>query len=238
MKNKKIIALIIFLIIIILVAIVVAFSILNSSQEENLNEVNMQNINNANEINTLENNNSVNENSQNNENQNNKNQNNENQNNENQTNTKLNENDTDDTQTSETNNNKINENGGTQNMNNQSEEIKINLIINNKTFTATLNNNETARQLVSMFPMTLNMSDLHSNEKYNYLDTTLTTNSNRPGRINAGDIKLYGNNCLVVFYESFSNSYNYTDLGKVDNVNAFVSELGSGSVNIRFELAN
>ena len=160
------------------------------------------------------------------------------QNNENRTNTELSENSTDDTQTSETNNNQINENGGIENMNNQNEKIKINLIVNNKTFTATLNNNETVRQLVSMFPMTLNMSDLHSNEKYNYLDTTLTTNSNISGRINAGDIKLYGNDCLVVFYESFSNSYSYTDLGRVDNVNAFVSELGSGSVNIKFELAN
>lgn len=176
MKNKKIIALIIFLIIIVLAAIIIAFSMSNSDQEENLNEVNMQNTNNVNE--------------------------------------------------------------GSENMNNQSEEIKINLIVNNKTFSATLNNNETVRQLVSMFPMTLNMSDLHSNEKYNYLDTTLTTNSNRSGRINAGDIKLYGNDCLVVFYESFNNSYSYTDLGRVDDVNGFVSELGSGSVNIRFELAN
>ena len=223
MKNKKIIALIILLIIVILVAIVIAFSRSNSSQDENLNESNMQNTNNVNEINTLENNNSVGENLQ---------------NNGNQTNTELSETNTVDIQTSEANNNQINENGGTQNMNNQNEEIKINLIVNNKTFTATLDNNETVRQLVSMFPITIQMSDLNSNEKYNYLDTTLTTNCNRPGRINAGDIKLYGNNCLVVFYESFSNSYSYTDLGRVDNVETFVSELGSGSVNIRFELAN
>ena len=223
MKNKKIIALIILLIIVILVAIVIAFSRSNSSQDENLNESNMQNTNNVNEINTLENNNSVGENLQ---------------NNGNQTNTELSETNTVDIQTSEANNNQINENGGTQNMNNQNEEIKINLIVNNKTFTATLDNNETVRQLVSMFPITIQMSDLNSNEKYNYLDTTLTTNSNRPGRINAGDIKLYGNNCLVVFYESFSSSYSYTDLGRVDNVETFASELGSGSVNIRFELAN
>lgn len=223
MRNKKIISLIILLIIVIIIATVIAFSMSNLNQKENLNVANMQNTNNVNKINTFENNNSISENLQ---------------NNENRTNTELSENSTDDTQTIETNNNQINENGGIENMNNQNEKIKINLIVNNKTFTATLNNNETVRQLVSMFPMTLNMSDLHSNEKYNYLDTTLTTNSNISGRINAGDIKLYGNDCLVVFYESFSNSYSYTDLGRVDNVNAFVSELGSGSVNIKFELAN
>ncbi len=119
-----------------------------------------------------------------------------------------------------------------------SEEIRINLIINNKYFTATLENNKTVQELIQNFPMTLNMSDLHSNEKYNYLDSSLTTNSTIPSMIYAGDIKLYGNNCLVVFYDDFKNSYSYTNLGKIDNVEEFVSELGSGSVNIRFELAN
>lgn len=122
-------------------------------------------------------------------------------------------------------------------MNNQNEEIKINLTINNKTFSATLENNVTTRELISMFPMTLNMSELNSNEKYNYLDTDLTTNSSRQSRINEGDIKLYGSNCLVVFYESFNTSYSYTNLGTVDDVDSFVSELGNGSVTITFDVA-
>ena len=121
------------------------------------------------------------------------------------------------------NTNIINEEMNTMN----NEEIKINLIVNNKTFTATLENNQTVQELIQNFPMTLNMSDLHSNEKYNYLNSSLTTNSSIPRMINAGDIKLYGNNCLVVFYDDFRNSYSYTNLGKVDNVDDFVTELGS-----------
>ena len=132
------------------------------------------------------------------------------------------------TQTEETNN-------GSDNMNN--EEIRVNLIVNNKTFSATLENNETTRKLIEMFPMTLNMSEMNSNEKYNYLDSNLPTNTTSPRTINAGDIKLYGNNCLVVFYKTFSTPYSYTNLGKVDNVNDFINELGRGNVNIRFELA-
>lgn len=127
---------------------------------------------------------------------------------------------------------------GSENMTNQSENIKINLIVNNKTFSATLNNNETVKELISMFPMTLHMSDLNANEKYHYLDSSLVTNSSNPRRINAGDIKLYGNNCLVVFYDSFSTSYSYTDLGKVDDVEGFVSELGRGDVTMTFELVD
>ena len=135
------------------------------------------------------------------------------------------------------NNNEINNNLiGDNNMNNQNEEIKISLVVNNRNFSATLENNETTNELINMFPLTLNMSDLNSNEKYNYLETSLTTNSTNPRRINAGDIKLYGDNCLVVFYESFNTSYSYTNLGKIDNVNDFVSELGSGDVTITFDL--
>ncbi len=127
---------------------------------------------------------------------------------------------------------------GSENVDTQSEDIKINIIVNDKTFSATLYNNETVEQLIQMFPITLNMSDLNSNEKYFYLDNTLTTDSSIPNIINAGDIKLYGNNCLVIFYETFSTSYSYTDLGQVDNVDEFVSELGSGSVSISFEIAD
>lgn len=140
-------------------------------------------------------------------------------------------------ETSQLNNSEENISSENDNMNNQSKEIKINLIVNNKTFSATLEDNGTTRELISMFPMTLNMSDLNSNEKYNYLDSRLTTNSTSPRRINAGDIKLYGSNCLVVFYESFNTTYSYTNLGKVDNANAFVDELGRGGVTITFEIA-
>lgn len=115
------------------------------------------------------------------------------------------------------------------------ENIKIKLSINNKTFSATLNNNETVKGLIERLPLTLNMQDLNSNEKYNYLDFSLPTSPSRPNRINAGDIKLFGDDCLVIFYESFNTSYNYTDLGKIDNAEGFLAELGNGSVTITFE---
>lgn len=115
------------------------------------------------------------------------------------------------------------------------ENIKIKLSINNKTFSATLNNNETVKGLIERLPLTLNMQDLNSNEKYNYLDFSLPTSPSRPNRINAGDIKLFGDDCLVIFYESFNTSYNYTDLGKIDNSEGFLAELGNGSVTITFE---
>ncbi len=41
---------------------------------------------------------------------------------------------------------------------------------------------------------------------------------------------LYGDNCLVIFYETFSNSYNYTYIGHIDDIVDLENILGSGNV--------
>lgn len=107
--------------------------------------------------------------------------------------------------------------------------IKIN--INNKTFNAVLEQNETAKQFANMLPQSFNMSELNGNEKYVYLDTTLPTDSFSPKHIKAGDIMLYGNNCLVVFYKSFETSYSYTKIGHIENF----EDLGNNDITIIFE---
>lgn len=111
--------------------------------------------------------------------------------------------------------------------------MKINLTINGNNFTATLEDNETTRELLNRLPLELNMSELNGNEKYYYFDDSLPTNSYRPGSINTGDIILYGNDCLVIFYESFNTTYSYTRIGRIDNANNLDKVVGSGSVNVR-----
>ena len=111
--------------------------------------------------------------------------------------------------------------------------MKINLTINGNNFTATLEDNETTRELLNRLPLELYMSELNGNEKYYYFDDSLPTNSYRPGSINTGDIMLYGNDCLVIFYESFNTTYSYTRIGRIDNANNLDKVVGSGSVNVR-----
>ena len=78
-------------------------------------------------------------------------------------------------------------------------ETVITITVSGQTFSATLLDNETARQLAEQLPLTLNMSELNGNEKYFYMDMELPTDSYQPGQINAGDLMLYGDNCLVLF---------------------------------------
>ena len=47
---------------------------------------------------------------------------------------------------------------------------------------------------------------------------------------------LYGDNCLVLFYESFSTSYSYTPIGYVENPDGLAVVLGSGDVQITFRM--
>ncbi len=103
-------------------------------------------------------------------------------------------------------------------------------------FTATLMDNPTTRALLDRLPMTVSMSELNGNEKYYYLPDSLPTNSQRPGNIHAGDLMLYGSDCLVLFYESFSSGYSYTRLGSVDDPSNLAAVLGRGSVDVTFRV--
>ena len=104
------------------------------------------------------------------------------------------------------------------NINNNSNSKSAKLLIDNKEYSITLEDNETVDALVNNMPLKLVMSNLNGNEFYSYLDYNLPTNSYNPSKINKGDIYLYGNDCLVIFYESFNTSYNYTKIGKLDDI--------------------
>ena len=110
----------------------------------------------------------------------------------------------------------------------------VNLRINNKEYKLILYDNDTARDFLKMLPLTITMNDLNSNEKYHNLSKSLTTKSERVGSIKRGDFMLYGSNCLVLFYESFSTSYSYTKIGYIENTDGLKDSLGRGSIEITF----
>lgn len=109
--------------------------------------------------------------------------------------------------------------------------MKICIIAGNKCFDAVLYDVKAAKEFYSMLPLTMDMSAMQ-HEKYFYLNRTLTSEPKRVGNIEEGDVMLWGNNCIVLFYESFFSNYSYTKLGKTENTQGFAEALGQGEVTV------
>jgi hypothetical protein len=119
-----------------------------------------------------------------------------------------------------------------------SESIKdtVLITIGSNQFTTTLESNAAADEFKKMLPLTINMTDLNSNEKFFDLPGNLPTNATYPRTINSGDLMLWESNTLVLFYTPFNTSYSYTRLGKIENPSGLSQALGSGNVTVTFEL--
>ena len=121
-----------------------------------------------------------------------------------------------------------------ENNNLESEELsmenqsQISIIINGRPFEASLEQNETTQAFQKLLPLKITMNELNDNEKYRYLESMLPSNPIKVETIEVGDIMLYGDNCLVLFYEDFKTSYSYTRIGKIENVEELQEVIGTG----------
>lgn len=109
------------------------------------------------------------------------------------------------------------------------------LKINNQSFSIDLEDNETVQKFIELLPLTMDMQELNGNEKYYYMETSLPTNSENVVYIEAGDIMLFGDNCLVLFYKSFSTPYSYTRIGRMENVENLETYVGQQNITVTIE---
>ncbi|MGP8289254.1 cyclophilin-like fold protein [Vreelandella zhanjiangensis] len=116
----------------------------------------------------------------------------------------------------------------------QPEESRMWMNVGERRFSIILADTEAAQAFAALLPLSMDMADLHRNEKYVDLSQSLPTNADRPGTIYNGDLMLYGSRTLVVFYQTFNSSYSYTRLGRVDDPDGLSQVLGRGSVRIEF----
>ncbi len=118
------------------------------------------------------------------------------------------------------------------------ENFNIEIKINGRNFVVDLEDNETAWSFFNILPITIKMKELNSNEKYYDLPNKLPTSEEHYSNIEVGDLMLYGDKTIVLFYENFNTSYNYTRIGKVQNIKEFKEYLGKGDIKVTFQKNN
>ena len=118
---------------------------------------------------------------------------------------------------------------------NNPSTTQMKITIGTAVFTATLYDNPSANAFKAMLPLTIAMTELNGNEKYYDFTSPLPINASFGGDIKVGDLMLYGNNVLVLFYKNFNTSYNYARLGYIDNPSGLAAALGTGNVVVKFE---
>jgi hypothetical protein len=101
----------------------------------------------------------------------------------------------------------------------EADSMKIRIRINGKEIAATLIDNATSRDFVSLLPLKLKLEDYGETEKISYLPRKLSTEGAPPGSDpSAGDVSYYapwGN--LAIFRKDFRYSSGLIKLGKVDS---------------------
>lgn len=107
--------------------------------------------------------------------------------------------------------------------------------IGDKAYSVVLNDNNTTKALRELLPMTVTMAEFNGNEKYYLLHNSLPSRPEHIGQIKSGDIMLFGDDSLVVFYKDFKTTYSYTRIGHIENAADLEQTLGRSSVIITFE---
>ena len=119
-----------------------------------------------------------------------------------------------------------------------SEDNLMNINIGDRVLTATLAANSSAaalKEALAEGPITINMRDYDRMEKVGPLGMNLPRND-EPITTEAGDIILFQGSAFVIYYAP--NSWNFTRLGKIDNVTAAELReiLGAGNVTVTLSL--
>ena len=116
--------------------------------------------------------------------------------------------------------------------------MKLKIHVNDTTFTATLEENSSAKafaEFLAQGDMMLDMHDYGSFEKVADLPRSFPRNDKQIDT-DTGDIILYQGNSITIYYDK--NSWNFTRLARIDNVNKkrLQQILGKGNVKATFSV--
>ena len=116
--------------------------------------------------------------------------------------------------------------------------MKLKIHVNDTTFTATFAENSSAAafaEFLAQGDLTLEMRDYGNFEKVADLPQSFPRNDTQIDT-DAGDIILYQGKSITIYYDK--NSWNFTRLGKIDNVNKtrLKQILGEGNATVTFSV--
>lgn len=110
----------------------------------------------------------------------------------------------------------------------------ISIRVNGESYLMSVDSGKAGQEFATSTPFELEMLDLNNNEKYYTGSDTLPVKNYKPEHINAGDVMLYGDNTIVIFYKSFDTQYEYTRLGRIVSPESLESVMGNGKVTVEF----
>lgn len=111
------------------------------------------------------------------------------------------------------------------------------LVIKGEEFPVTFKESETTAHLIyEYFPLEMNMKDINDMEKYFFLPNEIPFNKQQRESIEPGEILLYGNDCVCIFYKGTKTHYKYTPIGQVDNPIRLEELLGYEDAHVLFLL--
>lgn len=113
---------------------------------------------------------------------------------------------------------------------------RLRVAVNGAVFTASLVDNESAHALASRLPAMLSMEDLNGTSKYVRLQSELPVNPKRLDKICAGDILLYDNKYIFLFYKKAAGPYHYTVLGHINDPVGLAAAAGSDRAKVELSL--
>jgi len=118
----------------------------------------------------------------------------------------------------------------------RSDNMKININIGGKTLSASLADNATARDFVSVLPLNVSTNDLFGREKYGDLPKALSENGPRKNRYEVGDIAYWSpDHQFAVYYHQDGESIpspGVIPIAKIDAGAEAFNVLGSVKVTI------
>ncbi len=111
-------------------------------------------------------------------------------------------------------------------------EHGMKLKISDRVCEVNVTDNSASRALLKRLPLIIEMHELNGNEKHGELDAALPTAAISPDTIQKGDVMLWGDTTLVLFYKTFKTHYSYTKIGRLSDPSCLDSIVNKNTVSV------